>query len=665
MKLPLQKIQIVGLKKHYKILMQELHRRGNLEIIQNPELAQTSTAEQKDDWFQVFDLAQIQFAIDFLQNYVPQNRRLDQILSGGKLVISEKDAKTRLENFSKKYHAIIEQIETTESELVQLKNEQAKIAPAEKIVRALGDFASPIRSDFSTKTTKTFLGSVARKSEKKFAAALAAHSHFVAIKRISENKNSTFFQITILTQMSEKVSEILQSFSFQSLSIFPEMSAFDGLTPTQIQRKLDGQKTSFATKIQSLEKSATQLSAHLDDLKIVFDYNTWRKRKNDLQDEIFRSKFTFSFQAWIVAKELDSLKKWLENGFVGEVLLQKIEPQSDEIPPTLVQNNPLVRPFQPIVEMFGTPKNSEFDPTPFVAPFFFVFFGLCLSDVGYGMIMVLIASFFLIFGSFSAAARETIKLFFLCGGAAILGGIFLGGYFGMTPSQLSFLVNPETGLFWGQMLSPTVGSGPITFLLLAIGLGIVHLFFGLLVDFWQKIKNQNLSSALFDTLPWTAFLASALGFGVAHYSGSQTQIWVYLVAISALALVFSQGRDQKKWWLRPVFGIFSIYNLTNWISDALSYCRIMALGLATGVVGFAMNLTAGIFSGMMPHPILGFLIATFVILVGHGLNFSLSLLGAFIHSGRLQFIEFFGKFFEGGGKKFQPFVRKEKYLTFK
>ena len=129
--------------------------------------------------------------------------------------------------------------------------------------------------------------------------------------------------------------------------------------------------------------------------------------------------------------------------------------------------------------------------------------------------------------------------------------------------------------------------------------------------------------------------------------------------------MITQSRDQKNWLLKPIFGLLGLYNVTGYLSDLLSYSRIMALGLATGVIGYAMNLTAGIFGEMMPHPAIGAVVAVTIILFGHTLNFSLSLLGAFIHSGRLQFIEFFGKFYTSGGHPFTPFRRTNKYLFIK
>ena len=465
----------------------------------------------------------------------------------------------------------------------------------------------------------------------------------------------------------EEISKILTNFQFEEVDILSSFEAYIGQTPAEIRIKLEKSEATLTARINSLQAEAKDLSKNLDDLRVLYDYNNWRKKKNDLQHKIFRSDHLFAFEGWIVSSQCAPLEKWLQNAFVGDVIIEKIEPEKGEEVPVLLKNQSGVSSFEPIVDMFGLPKSKEFDPTVPMTIFFVTFFGLCLSDVGYGSILLGIGGWLYLFGKFSKAAKERLLLLVICGGATVLGGIGLGGYFGMTAAQApAFLVKDLNGTlpFYGQLLNPMEGTGPILFLGVALGLGVVQLLLGVILDFVKRVLNKDYIGAICDPGAWFFFLLTILGYGAGEYVGLSKDLFAKLMLVGAGILVLTQGRDQKNWFLKPIFGVLGLYNITSYLSDLLSYSRIMALGLATGVVAFAMNITAGILQEMISVPVLGTLVAIAVILFGHTLNFALSTLGAFIHSGRLQFIEFFGKFYEGGGRKFTPFKREKKYLHY-
>ncbi len=665
MKSDLKRIRITGFRKHYKILMQELHRSGIVQIDESPEFVQKSVTKDVDDHFGVFDLARTQFAIDFLSPFAPAKKKLDNILSGGKLVLREKEAKERLKNFGTQAHKIIEECETLEADLVKSKNELVQIPMQLELAKNLHHFKSGVSESYETDQTQTWIGKVPVTSQKSFLEIIAAESNLLDVQVLGKDKKFVYVRITALKELMEFISQKLQEYQFEALSLTDIFDGFEGNSISEIKYELEKKEKRLVSDIASFEAQISKLAEHHDDLKILFEYNQWRKTKNDLQQKIFISEQTFAFEGWIIASGFEKCKTWVKNAFVGEVIIEAIEIEEGQEMPVLLSNKLTLNSFEPVTEMYGLPQAKEFDPTPFFAPFFLIFFGLCLSDVGYGSILAGIAAVFLVFGQFSSAAKVTLRLLLYCGMAAIVGGILLGGYFGITPEQMPFLVNPETGKFYGQMINPTEGSGPITFLIISLALGAIQLLFGMLIAFAQQIKNKDYDGAFFDTAAWIFALSTIGLFGLSEMIGFDQTTAKYLAITGAVGLVLTQGRQQKNWLLKPVFGLLGLYNITNYLSDLLSYSRIMALGLATGVVGFAMNLTAGIFGEMMPNPILGIVIATFVVLFGHFLNFSLSLLGAFIHSGRLQFIEFFGKFYEGGGSKFNPFVRQSKYLFLK
>ncbi len=662
-KVALQKIRITGYKKHYKILMQELHRSGVVEIIENSELVQQSETEV-DQHFGVFDLARVDFAIHFLSEYAPKGSKIDNILSGGKLVLSEEEAKNRLQEFAPKSEKLITECERCEEELVKSKNELAKIPEKRELLGKLGKFNLPVQADYSTQFTKTWVGAIKLVDEPAFLSEVSRESNLLDLQILSRGKKQTYIRLTVLKELESPTAKLLEKFQFESLDLLSQLADFIEKTPMEIEAELEKIEARLRARIVTLEKKARELAENLDEFRILYDYNHWRKVKNDLQYQVFRSPHLFAFEGWIPEAEYAKLEKWLQNAFVGEAIIEKIALKKGEEAPVLLKNMKGVSSFEPIIGMFGVPKIKEFDPTIFMAPFFMVFFGLCLSDVGYGGILTLFAAWLLVFGKFSKAAKNALFLLFICGIAAILGGVVLGGYFGLTTEQAPVFLLNEAGAFRGQLLDPMVGTGPVLFLGIALGLGLIQLFLGLILDFVKRVMNREYIDAVCDPGAWFFFLATLVLYGGADYIGISKDLAGKLALAGAGILVLTQGRDQKNWLLKPVFGILGLYNITSYLSDLLSYSRIMALGLATGVVGFAMNITAGILADMITIPVVGTLVAIFVILFGHTLNFCLSILGAFIHSGRLQFIEFFGKFYEGGGREFRPFKRAMKYLHF-
>ena len=665
MKVDLQKIRVAGLKKHYKILMQELHKKGILHIVARPDLCQN---EKIDDHFGVFDLARIDFAINFLEKFEPKKSAIEKIFGGGKIFLTEKNAKNRLENFAKKSDEIISECEKIEEFLAKSKNEILKIKNKKKILENVKNLDGPILENFSTDLTKSWIGAISKNNAEKFAEKIAEISNLIDTKILSENARAVFFRVTASKNLEKKIAEILQKFSFSEIN-FSELAEFFGENPREILQNLEKKEKNLAEKILECEQKLKNFAKNLDDFRILRDYNFWRKRKNELQKKIYYSEKIFAFEAFVPKKKFAELEKWTQNAFVGEILFEKTEIEKNEEAPVLLQNPIWVRSFEPIIDMFGLPKKKEFDPTFFMTPFFLIFFGTCLSDVGYGAILILAATIFLLFGKFSLAARDGLRLILMSGFFAIIGGILLGSYFGMTPEQApNFLLvenwRDAATPFRGQILDPMKGAGPLNFLIISVTFGAVQLLFGLIISFWQKIFYRDFVGAFCDSLGWFFFVLFLILFGISDLIGIDKNLMGNSAIGAAIFLILTQGRDQKNWLLKPISGILSLFGITGYLSDLLSYSRLMALGLATGVVGYAMNLTATILSGMIPNKIASIILMIVVLIAGHSLNFGLSLLGAFIHSGRLQFIEFFGKFYEGGAKKFIPFFREKKYLSF-
>lgn len=670
-KVPVQKIRITGLRKHYKVLIQELHRRGLMEIESNPEFEKHSTQAEELGRFDMFDLARIDFAIRFLEPHAPKKGKLEKMLTSDKVILSEKEALGRFEKFSPRANDIISECEEIHEFFVRTKNEQARI---KNEILSLVPFQSlnlAVDAPLNTGDTMSALTRISAAKKDAFIAHLAHISSLIDIRIFHENKQNTFFRLTWHKSLKTEIASGMQQFGSREIDLASDFGAeFGGLLPREITKKLQKKDAELSKEVTEKELRLSQLGKNYDDLRIAHDFHSWRKEKNDAQQNVLRTAHIFAFEGWTTAAKVKSLQHWVQQVFVGDVSVEAVTPKKGERIPALLENKSGISSFNSMTEMFGAPANTDVDPTPAIAPFFVIFFGICLSDTGYGTILTLASSFFLLFGTFSKEARQSILMILMCGISAFIGGILLGGHFGMTaaeaPSFMTMMNAAGELVFRGQLLDPLKGDGTMTFLLFSFGVGVVQVLAGLLMRVYKGIKTKDYGYALCDGFGWFYTLVMLLVWALADKIGlaehKELLQWMLLGGVGFLVLTL--GREKKNPIMKLVFGVLGLYGAMDFMSNILSYSRLMALGLATGIIGAAMNMTAQVLGGMLPG-VVGIFVMVAFLLFGHAINFGLSGLGAYVHSMRLQFIEFFGIFYAGGGRLFRPFARAKKYLLFR
>jgi V/A-type H+-transporting ATPase subunit I len=343
--------------------------------------------------------------------------------------------------------------------------------------------------------------------------------------------------------------------------------------------------------------------------------------------------------------------------------------ETDSPAPVEIKNNSFVAPFEAVTRIYGLPMSKEVDPTGFLAIFFITYFGLCLTDAGYGLMLFVMTAAALIFLDSPVETRKLVKLLMYGGISTIILGVLFGGYFGMDASELPAWLTytkeingVETSYFIGQLLNPL--KEPLIVLGICFLLGYIQMIVGKIIDGYWKIKQGSLVDGLCDGYLW-AYALLSIGFftfvKIVPSSALITNIGTYSFYIALVLLILTQGRDKANIIGKFSGGVLSLYGFIGYVSDILSYSRLLALGLATGIIAASVNLIAGIIGGMIPF--VGPIIMIVILVFGHIFNLALNALGSFIHSGRLQFVEFFGKFMEGGGTQFKPFQKQHKYVT--
>ena len=319
--------------------------------------------------------------------------------------------------------------------------------------------------------------------------------------------------------------------------------------------------------------------------------------------------------------------------------------------------------------MYSYPKYGTFDPTTVMSIFYFLIFGLMFADVGYGALLVLVGFLAPKILRMKPSMTRMLNMFAYCGIACTVCGFVFGGWFGDLPYALmtSFggyesveaakeafpIFNGLVVTLGGSPVSLNPLDNPMAFLVISLVMGAIHLIAGMAVKFVLLCKQGEVFAAIFDIGSYWILFA---GLGLIFVN--PTVGWIVL-GVGALMIVATYGRAQKNPIMRILMGFKGLYDLINYASDLLSYCRILALGLASAVMAQVFNLLATMGG---PTPV-GFVLLVAVLLIGHVLNIAINLLGAFVHTSRLQYLEFFGKFFEDGGVGFSPAEPSNEYST--
>lgn len=422
-------------------------------------------------------------------------------------------------------------------------------------------------------------------------------------------------------------------------------------TPQKNLEEAEARLAEYEKRITELEDRLKELGKNEEALRCGYDSLLLKIRLESINSQLVFTETVFGLSGWV-----PEYKKHEVEGILNEYNcvyeFQAVEPEGGEDPPVLFKNNKFVEPFEYIVQMYALPQYDSIDPTKAIAPFFSLFYGMMLSDAGYGIVMVLLCTLGLKFMDMGKGMQSICKALRLGGASAIFWGAVYGSWFGDIVEvvaktffnmdvHIPYLVNP----LWD----------PMTVLVLSLVLGVVHLFVGLGLKAYLLIRRGHIWSAVFDVGFWY-FVISGLGLMLLG-GGMVSTVGTYLAAGGAIGLVLTQGRNKKGIIMKILSGTVSLYGIVNYFSDILSYSRILALGLSTAVIASVVN-TMG---SMMGGTLVGALVLFIVFAAGHALNLLINAFSAYVHTVRLQYVEFFDKFYESGGKPFGPFEVNTKY----
>lgn len=665
--LQMQRFSICALKKDRKAILEKLQALGVMEIdnsvIEDDSLQKMDTVESR----QVFEKQAVmaEHALDVLQKYVPEKTSMLSSLEGKKQVNRweyEKIVQNR-DVMSKRARELVnlnKEISENNANVVKLENQIESLAPWMSL-----EVPMTYRG---TRSAAFLVGTMSRAmTMEEIRTAVAEHAPDLDaydVTILSADKDLTYLAVVCLRKDADKLEDALRA------SGFARPSQMVSKVPSELKKNLEEQIQQLNSKTKQIESQIAEYKDYRNDLRLFVDYYRIRAEKYQILGQIPQSKQTFFISGYVPEGAVPLLKEKIENAYNCTVDVEEIK--EEEEPPVLLKNGKISSSVEGVLESYGLPHKGEVDPTRIMSVFYIVLFGMMLSDAAYGLLVSLVC--FIALKKFPRMAEglaKSIRLFMYCGISTLIWGILFGGYFGNVVDIVSEVYFGHKVVIPALWFVPL--NNPMKLLIFSLGLGIVHLFFGLGIKGYSYIKNKDYMGFLCDVVFWYMLLVGLLLMLIPSdlfASIAQAKIvfppFVNLLAKvlaigGAVGLLLFAARDNKNFGLRLALGAYELYNITGWLSDVLSYSRLLALGLATGVIASVVN-QMGSMMGTSIIGVLGFIV---VFIVGHTLNLAINLLGAYVHTNRLQFVEFFGKFYEGGGRPFNPFKQNTKYVDIK
>ena len=405
------------------------------------------------------------------------------------------------------------------------------------------------------------------------------------------------------------------------------------------------EQAELAERKAALEQEIAKCADQKPELRQLSDASRIEMDRGEAKGRTRETAETFLLEGWFPAENTKELEMLLEGCTCA---WQMTDPVPEDYPrvPVKLKNNRFTGPLNMVTEMYSLPAYGSLDPNPYMAPFFILFYGIMMADMGYGLLMMAASLLVLKKKQPTGGNRNFFALLGLCGISTFILGAMTGGFFGDFIPQLVKLFNPESTFtwFWQPLFSPI--NDIIMVMLGSLALGCVQILVGMVIGFIYKLRHGEIAEALCEEAAWWVIIGCGVALGV---TGNKVFLWVLLAV-----LVISQSYGKKGIGGKIVGIGGSIYNhITGYFGDILSYVRLMALMLAGAVIAQVFNTLAAI-------P--GNLIIFFVIsILGNALNFALNLLGCYVHDMRLQCLEFFKYFYRDGGRAFRPVAAEPKY----
>ncbi|HBL83490.1 MAG: hypothetical protein A2Y17_10660 [Clostridiales bacterium GWF2_38_85] len=643
----MKKVTIAGLLAEQKVVLSILQDMGSVQFYETEKIdftAQEKNAASKK-LVELLDTnslrEKIRSNIEFLEQYQIKTRNLfaslDVISREVPKIVADELLldKNKLQDAMKIVEGYKKRISEISARKEQIKQKSLELEPFLNLELDLSDVDS-------TKSTEATAGFIQTTDEAVFIKKLGDTDGIAYIPDDKINGQSYFILISHKDVLNE-----LETITKQYGFIKVDFQGYKGTAAKNLEMlmsekdALEEEEDAVASEI---EKSNMLLY-----MENMYDLYGIEADKLDAANISYDSNFCFVMTGWIPECECELLDEKLraitETIAIG---FEKVRPEDE--PPSLVENSRVVAPFEIITNSYSPSSYRDIDPNRMVAFFYTLFFGIMIGDAGYGLLIAGVCGFILFVLHPKESTRKFLSLFFMGGLSSIVMGILFGSYFGAE-------------WFKPLLFSPLEQS--LLMMIISMALGVIQMFAGYIALARKNIKSGDIIAAIFDQGFWMLFIVGLIMSGVSMAMTGEIGIILgnigkYLTIITAIGLLLTQGRKNKRILGKLGGGLGSLYGITGFLGDVLSYTRIFALCLASGAIALVFNIMAMLFVDI---PVVGYLLVIVILIIGHSINLGLSLLSTYIHTNRLQYVEFFGKFYTGDGESFKPLSNKTMYIN--
>ena len=478
-------------------------------------------------------------------------------------------------------------------------------------------------------------------------AAIAEAAPMAELFQAGGDKELLYFLLICHKEQQQQALEGLKPFS-ASTANFKDFTA----TPADNIAAIEEELKQIAQERAALEQEIASFADWRKPLQVTMDRMNQEVSKAAVREKMLTDGTVVFLEGWAAGTQLEELQRELGRFTCAYELA---DPEEGDTPPTLLKNPKWMQCMNMVTEMYSLPAYNGIDPNPLIFFFYIFFFGFMFADVAYGIIIFAISLAITKIYHPKKTMGYMFQLGQYLGISTFICGIFTGGFFGNLLEVVYDTFLPGVAMpgwmatFCGGIAFSPVAS-PMTALLAAVCIGVVHLLTGQIIHIYMGFRDGEGVDALLDVVPWWIVFAGiallALGMGPV------------VLIIGVLSLVLTQGRHEKTLFKKLFGGLRSLYDITSWLSDILSYSRLMALMLATSVIAQVFN-TLGTLGG---RTVFGVILFVVVFLIGHVFNIGVNLIGTYVHAARLQYLEFFSKFYKEGGIPFRPLKYDTKYV---
>lgn len=650
MKVKMKSVTIYGLKENRKAIMEYLQKKGCLEF---KEVSAPLTRVSTQDAVMSFEryIANSEKALTILDKTMPEKKPL---IFARKLLPESMFSMTV--NESSEIGALVNSVITADKKISDLRLEKNRLGAKAELLSSWCSLDVPL-SFSGTKNTVAQIGTLPYEVDDNAVSELFSDCGTNIYKEIiSASKTFTCLFFIYLRSDSKKASEAIRergisppAFSLSHLSAKEKIAQINDMI-----KRCDEEEARFHKEIE-------KALARKDEIKLFCDHIKLRRDKYIALSEVGMTEKTFVAEGYAPEKASDNIKAELEEKYTAYIEVNEIS--EGEEAPVLLKNNAFSSPLESITETYAMPSKFDIDPDFIMSLFYYLFFGMMFSDAGYGLLLMAVTGYIAFFSKAESLTKKNMRMFFFCGVSTTFWGLMYGSFFGDAVTQIgrTFFSHPEWK-FPALWMDPV--SQPLKLLIFSVALGAIQIITGLSISVRTNWRKGDRLAAICDSGSWILVILG-IGLYAASSALSESKFLFYsgiaLLLSGFLIILFMKGRALKNPLARIGSGILGLYDITGYVSDVLSYSRLMALGLSTGVIAQVVNTMAT----LAGKSFAGIIMFSAIFLIGHAINFSINMLGAYVHTNRLQYVEFFGKFYEGGGKKFSPLKMNTNYYIFK